>query len=95
MQKILEFIVESITNLDSSNVLEIGQNFSEKNLGRIKLVKNLTSWSKEVWVIPEFTYHEEPKSNLILSSKLSSFKKNIYNSQLKANKNKEGFTQCI
>jgi len=95
MQKILEFILESITNMDSSNVLEIGQNFSENNLARMKLVKNLSNWTKETWVVPELTHYESPKTSLIISSKISSFKKGVYNTQLKANKNKEGFTQCM
>ena len=94
MQKVFEFILECITNMDSNNVLEIGQNFSENNLSRMKLVKNLTNWTKDVWIIPQLNKRETPNRSLILSSKISSFKKSVYNTQLKANKNKEGFTQC-
>ena len=93
MQKIFEFILEAITNLDS-NLLEIGQNFSEKNLARIKLVKNLNAWSKESWIIPELNHNDQLKTNLILISKISSYKKSTYNAQLKANKSQELFMKC-
>ena len=93
MQKVFEFILEAITSLDS-NILELGQNFSEKNLARMKLVKNLSAWSKETWIIPEMNQSEQPNQTLLVGQKLSGFKKSIYNSQLKANKSQEIFMKC-
>ena len=93
MQKIFEFILELITNLDS-NLLEVGQNFSEKNLASMKVVKTLNAWSKESWIMPELNHFDAPKRTYILTSKLSSFKKNSYNTQLKANKSQELFKKC-
>ena len=94
MQKIFEFILECITNMDSSNILELGQNFSENKLSTMKFVKNLTNWSKDVWIIPELNPTDPPQRNIIVSSKISAFKKSCCNTQLKANKSNQGFTQC-
>jgi hypothetical protein len=52
MQRIFEYLLEYITNNDSG-LQEFGQNFSEKNIAKLKLAKQLTMWSKESWILPE------------------------------------------
>lgn len=52
MQRILEFLIEQITNNDA-NTMEISQNFSEKNFIKMKVSQKLLNWTKEAWVLPE------------------------------------------
>jgi hypothetical protein len=52
IQRTLEYTVEYITNSDSG-VLDFGDNISEKNYAKIKIHKQLLTWSKETWLVPE------------------------------------------
>ena len=55
MARILEFAVEFVTNIDNiGGMIDYGQNFNEKNLAKIKLVKQLNSWTRETWLHSEF-----------------------------------------
>jgi len=55
MQRVLEFLVEYITQFDIGIQEDFGPNFNEKNYVRIKFANNLTSWSKSPWIMPELT----------------------------------------
>jgi hypothetical protein len=52
MQRLFEYMLGYITNNDTG-MQEYGQNFSEKNIAKMKLAKQLTNWTKETWIIPE------------------------------------------
>jgi hypothetical protein len=59
MQRLFEYLLEYLTNIDTG-MHEYGQNYSEKNIAKLKLAKQLSSWAKESWVLPEFV---EPQAN--------------------------------
>jgi hypothetical protein len=52
MHRLFEYGLEYITNHDIG-MQEYGQHFSEKNIIKLKLAKQLTDWTKEGWVLPE------------------------------------------
>ena len=60
-QRILEFLIESLTNSDST-ALEINQNFSESNFVKMKVSQKFSNWTKENWVLPEI--QQEIQGNL-------------------------------
>jgi hypothetical protein len=52
IQRTLEYTLEYITNSDTG-VIDFGENISEKNFAKIKIHKQLLTWSKETWLVPE------------------------------------------
>lgn len=80
IQRTLEYTLEYITNSDTG-VLDYGDNISEKNFVKIKIHKQLLSWSKETWLVPELNQFKNidfDKSLLkIDKSKLNIIKKKI------------------
>lgn len=83
MQRLFEYTLEYITSVDTG-VLEFGQNISGKNFTKIKLSKQLTNWTKEMWILPELKYGSETNrgynKEVILKyekNKFNTFKKRI------------------
>jgi hypothetical protein len=60
MQRLFEYLLEYITNIDTG-LHEYGQNFSEKNVAKLKLARQLSNWTKETWLLPELV--EERKED--------------------------------
>ncbi len=52
IQRILEFLLEQVTNSDS-NAVEFNENFSEKNFLKLKISQKFSNWSKDPWILPE------------------------------------------
>jgi len=83
IQRILEFLIENVTNHDS-NTLELNENFSEKNFLKLKVSQKLSAWSKEPWILPEIEQELKEQSingmkKIIKydNSKIQNFKKKI------------------
>lgn len=85
MQRLFEFTLELITSSDTG-ANDFTQGMNEKNFGKLKIAKLLSSWIQDLWVVPELNNNLYPPSTNVVNgdyylkhnnTKISAFRKVI------------------